>query len=308
MDARVDELEPYAVHIVANPFAGRDEPFFGPLAAALGDANVRWTVHVTNGPGEEAALAARALEQGAEVVVAFGGDGTVSAVADAIAGSDAVLGILPGGTANVFAQELGIPLDLEGASRLLAGPHSLRSIDLGTAQLADGTERTFILRVSAGLEATMVVEAPREQKERLGELAYVLAAVRQLPDVPVARYIARNDAGEQAELDGLFAVLTNAASLGVGDARYGTEISVDDGLLDAALAPASVGRLAAAAATTVAGGESDAIARLSGASLELDADPPQPVTVDGEEAGMTPVRASVRPAAVRVIVPEPVTQ
>lgn len=299
----MDELEPYTVHIVANPLAGRDEPFFGPVAAALGDADIRWTVHVTNGPGEESALARRALDQGAKVVVAFGGDGTVGAVADAIAGSEATLGILPGGTANVFAQELGIPLDLEAAAQLIAGPHTLRAVDLGTAELADGSTRSFILRVSVGLEATMVEQAPREEKERLGQFAYVAAALRQLPDPPVAHYTIKNEEGSTVDLEGLFAVLTNAASLGIGEARYGTDVVVDDARLDGIIAPAKASKLAAAAAATVAGNESEAVEHVSGEWLELSADPPQQVTVDGEEAGQTPVRAVVRPGAVRVIAP-----
>jgi diacylglycerol kinase (ATP) len=297
-------IEGYSVRIIANPYAGRDEPFFGPLAAAFGDADVRWNIDVTNNPGEEWGLAQRAVAEGAKMVVAFGGDGTVSAVADALVDTDAILGILPGGTANVFARELGIPADLEGAAKLLAGPHDVRAVDLGRAELSDGTSRTFLLRVSVGMEATIVEDSPRREKERLGEFAYWLSAIRQIPDPPIAHYTITSEHGESIELDGLFAALTNAAALGLGDAVYGPDVRVDDGLLDGVIAPAVVTELIGAAAAVLGGNDTEAVERISGSQLELSADPPQRVTVDGEPVGDTPVRVSVRPGAVRVVVPK----
>lgn len=304
MSDRIEKLEPYAVHIIANPMAGKDEPFFGPLAAAFGDADIRWTIHVTNGPGEEWALARRAMEQGAQMIVAFGGDGTVSAVAEALDGTDVLLGILPGGTANVFARELGIPLALDAAAKLLAGPHEVRAIDLGTAEFDDGMSRAFILRVSVGLEAKMVEDSPREEKERLGQLAYVVSALRQLPQPPVGHYQLINEQGECVELDGLFAVLANSGLLGAGgDASYAPGITVDDGLFDGVIAPATAPQLVAAAAAAVAGTESESIERLTGRQLRLTVTPTQRVTVDGEVVGDTPVTVRVRPAAVKVVAP-----
>lgn len=298
-------MDDYEVRIIANPMAGKDSPVFGALAAAFGEADVRWNIDVTNGPGEEGELARRAVEEGARVVVAFGGDGTVSAVADALVGHpDVVLGVLPGGTANVFARTLGIPLDLDAAAKLLAGPHEERPVDLGTAEFEDGTTRTFILRVSVGLEASAVAESPREQKEKLGELAYIITGLRQLADRPIARYTLTNDAGATVELDGLFAVLANSGHMGVGDAVYAPDIAVDDGVFDGLIAPAAVPDLVNAAAAALSGGQSDAIERLGGAELSLVCDPPQPVTVDGEVCGQTPVRARVRPSAVKVIAPQ----
>ncbi len=303
MTERIESLEPYAVHIIANPMAGKDEPFFGPLAAALGDADIRWTVHVTNGPGEEWALARRAAEQGARVIVAFGGDGTVSAVAEALDGTDILLGVLPGGTANVMAQELGIPLTLEGAAKLLAGPHDVRTVDLGTAEFEDGTMRAFMLRASVGLEAVAVEESPREEKERLGELAYIVSALRQLPNPPVAHYELWNESGECVETDGLFAVLANSGHMGAGDAMYAPDIAVDDGNFDGLIAPAAMPQLVTAAAAALSGAEAEVTQHLRGSVLTLACDPPQRVTVDGEPLGDTPVTVRIRPAAVKVIVP-----
>lgn len=300
-----DSLAPYDVRIIANPMAGKDEPVFGPLAAAFGETNVRWNIDVTNDPGEEAALVERAVAEGAKVVVAFGGDGTVSAVAHALLDHpDVLLGVLPGGTANVFARELGIPLDPQAAANLLAGPHDVREVDVGIATFADGASRTFTLRVSAGLEATMVEEAPREEKERLGELAYVLSTLRQLPQVRAVRYRIATDRGDAIEADGLFAVVTNARMLGFADAAYPDDVKVDDGLLDGIIPPAGLTELVGAAAAAATGGDSPGLEHVQGTRLELQADPPQRVSVDGEVLGDTPVSVEVRAAAVRVVVPQ----
>lgn len=297
-------MDPYEIRIIANPMAGRDEPFFGPVNAVMSQAGIRWNIDVTNDVNEEWELAQRAVAEGAKVVVAFGGDGTVSAVAEAIAGHpDVVLGILPGGTANVFARELGIPMQLEDAAALLAGPHEVRTVDLGTAVLADGSERTFILRVSVGLEATAVEESDRENKERFGELAYIMTGLRQLAEPPVAHYELTSPDGDCVELDGLFGVLMNSGHMGMGDARYAPGIEIDDGLLDGLIAPAAVPQLAGAAAAALTGGQADTVARLTGPELTIACDPPQRVTVDGEVCGDTPVTARVRPGAVRVIAP-----
>ncbi len=295
--------ENYEVRIVANPMAGRDEPVLGALAAAFADSPLRWNIDVTNEPGEESELATRAVAEGASIVVAFGGDGTVSAVAGALANSDVALGVLPGGTANVFARELGIPSDLGEAAKLIAGPHEVRTIDMGVVRMPDGSSRTFVLRVSTGIEATMVENAEHAEKERLGELAYMLSTIRQLPNAPVAHYRVANENGEVSEADGLFAGLVNASAVGIGEAVYSADVRIDDGQLDAFVAPAAVGELASAAAAVVSGAGSDVLMQLSGTRLELTADPPQRVSVDGEVAGDTPVTVEVLAGALKVVAP-----
>lgn len=296
--------EIHHVRVITNPMAGKDRPVLGALASAFDGTGIQWDLDVTNESGQAADLARKAIEDGADLVVAFGGDGTVSEVADAVADHDGVLfGILPGGTGNAFARELGIPLGLEEAAKLLAGEHEVRTVDLGVAEFKDGGRWSFILRVSVGLEATAVIESPREAKEKLGELAYIIAAVRKLPERPVAHYKLSAPDGREVELDGLFGVLTNSGHVGVAEFRYAPDILVDDGLLDGLIAPATVPELVNAAATAFSGGQSELVERLTAEELYLVCDPPQPVTVDGEVRGDTPVRVKVRPGALKVIAP-----
>lgn len=108
--------------------------------------------------GDPAELARRAAEGSPAIVVAAGGDGTVSAVADALAGSDAALGVLPLGTLNHFATDLGLPMDLGGAASVLADGRTV-PVDLGEVN-----GRTFVNNSSLGLYPRIVEERLRQQR------------------------------------------------------------------------------------------------------------------------------------------------
>ncbi|MDX3107882.1 diacylglycerol/lipid kinase family protein [Nonomuraea angiospora] len=123
----------------------------------------------------------QALDQGAELVFVWGGDGMVQRCADAMAGSGVPMAVLPAGTANLFAANLGIPADLDEAVRI--GFHGRREkLDLG---VLNGEH--FAVMAGAGFEAEMIAEASGRAKKRLGKLSYVKAAVRHVgePLVPM---------------------------------------------------------------------------------------------------------------------------
>jgi len=111
--------------------------------------------------------ARRALEQGAELIFVWGGDGTVQRCIDAVAGQDAVLAILPAGTANLLAANLGIPDCVSGAVRVgLRGDR--RPLDSGTVN-----GEHFAVLAGAGFDARMIRDASRRMKDRLGRVAYL---------------------------------------------------------------------------------------------------------------------------------------
>ena len=127
-------------------------------------------------PGESLFEQVRdAVASGCDLVVAAGGDGTVSAVADALAGGQVPLGIVPLGTANVLAGELGIPFDLDLACALLAGDHAFAKID---AMELRG--KHYVTQVGVGLDAEMIRDTPDEHKRRFGRVAYLWTAAARL--------------------------------------------------------------------------------------------------------------------------------
>lgn len=123
-------------------------------------------------------LAREAAHEGYDVVVAFGGDGTVNEAANGLVGSDTALGCIPGGRTNVYCRILGIPNDVVDATEHLlqmADHWTTRTVDLGTAG-----ERKFLFSAGVGLDASVVeqVDAHPHLKARFGEWYYTLIALR----------------------------------------------------------------------------------------------------------------------------------
>lgn len=126
----------------------------------------------TSGPDDARRLASDAAKAGARIVVACGGDGTVSEVANGLAGTSTTLGVMPLGTMNVFAKELDLPSDLDAAWRIIEAGVT-RKIDLPTANGAH-----FIQLAGVGLDAQVVKETSWASKKRLGPLSYILSAAQ----------------------------------------------------------------------------------------------------------------------------------
>jgi diacylglycerol kinase family enzyme len=152
------------------------------IAEALLRAGIEADVRQVN-PLELTATARRAIESGARLVVAAGGDGTINAVAAAVAGSPAVLGILPVGTLNHFARDLGLPADLDQAAQVLASGR-IRQVDAGEVN-----GRLFVNNCSIGLYPSLVIRRER-QRQRLGRgkwLAMLLAFLSLFKRYPLVR-------------------------------------------------------------------------------------------------------------------------
>ena len=123
--------------------------------------------------------ARRTVKDGADLVLVWGGDGMVQRCVDALAGSDAAVAVIPAGTANQLANNLGIPTDLSEAVRI-AFHGSRRRLDLGKLN-----DEHFAVMAGAGFDAEMVSDADNGLKDRAGRLAYVLTGLRHVRDEPV---------------------------------------------------------------------------------------------------------------------------
>ncbi len=163
------------VTVIYNPRAGR-----GRAIAEAVEALQRWAGQVevleTRGRGSATELARAAK---GDLVLACGGDGTVNEVINGVAGSEKVVGVLPAGTANVLAVELGIPLDLVRAAEK-APEMTARRVALGRVRCQGVEERYFVLVCGAGLDAELMAGAEELGKKRWGMLAYWLAGLRLL--------------------------------------------------------------------------------------------------------------------------------
>ncbi len=184
-------------------------------------------VFFTSSSGDATGLARKTYEDGFDVIVSAGGDGTLNEVANALAGTDAVVGVLPIGITNVFALEMGIPMNPYKAARIILEGQPYR-IDLGEAN-----GRKFILMAGAGLEGLAVYGLNLELKKFIGGLAYIISGTlgyfKHKREKIVVRY--RDSRGDEKEIEGYEAVISNTSFHG-GRFVMSPGARVDDGLLD----------------------------------------------------------------------------
>jgi YegS/Rv2252/BmrU family lipid kinase len=182
-----------------------------------------WLETTADEPGTR--QAAQAVRDGVDLVLACGGDGTVTACADGVAGSGVPLGILPLGTGNLLARNLGLPLDLDAAlATALTGTN--RRLDAGSAN-----GHTFVVMAGLGFDAKMLGDSSEPLKKRLGWVAYVLSAMRHLRDRPV-RVSLVADGGPPLRLRASAVIVGNVGWL-QGGIRLLPDALPDDGTLDA---------------------------------------------------------------------------
>lgn len=287
-------------HIIINPAAGQPQPILNQINDVFYPADILWGVSITRTGGDATRFARQAISDGAEVIGAYGGDGTVMEVAQAVRGGDVPMAILPGGTANLMSVELGVSKDLTQAAQIMVDPNSVvRLVDM-----AQAGDKNFMLRLGIGFGGEKVRLADRELKDRWGILAYSIAGLKALETAPVARYRITVD-GDEYETDGKTCLVDNAGTLGMSNVTASEDISVSDGLLDVIVVrDDSIGSLISVG-TQILGGtpNPDDFKHWQGREISIVADPPQPVTGDGEMWDDTPVSARVLPGVLPILTP-----
>lgn len=298
------------VHVVINPASGRDEPILNVLNDVFRDHGVEWDVSVTHRYGDAGDQARAAIAAGVDLVVAYGGDGTQHEVANAVVtesvntGRSTPMGILPGGTGNGFAREVGVPGKVRDAVVLICTSTRTRSVDVGRLRgvsQAQVSDRYFIQRLYIGVEPEE--QTSRELKDRYGVLAYAISAPRRVSGPREFRYQVAID-GDVLEFLASKVYLVNSGMTGKGF-KVSHGYAIDDGLLDCfVLDKANVDTFIAAAARAL--DLQTAAARRyyrQARSVSVTVEPDQPVWADGEYIGRTPLSVDVLHGALTVVVP-----
>lgn len=201
--------------LVINPRAGHNFTSITAVLAVLSAAGWKTDIAVKQYGGHAVELATRAAEQGYDLVIAYGGDGTINHVVNGLMSANGkgrrkAVGIIPGGTANQWAAEINVPLDPVKAALALIDSH-VRTVDLGRVQVqeikflnqtqesqqreqkgqkarkrkakqAPGGENYFLLTAGLGIDAAVINPAPQELKQRVGPFAFDLAVAESLPE------------------------------------------------------------------------------------------------------------------------------
>lgn len=292
--------------VIFNPAArGEKATQFRDQLATL---SAQVTLKPTYAAGAGCPLAAEAVREGFETIVAAGGDGTVNEVLNGISetpeGCARVrLGVLPLGTINVFARELGLPTGFAPAWKIVEqGKESL--IDLPQVELGDDPHprrRYFAQLAGAGLDSRAIELVDRDQKNSLGALAYVVAGFRALAE---RQPQIRASAG-QVEASGQLVLVGNGRYYG-GRFELFPKADLRDGLLDVTVFPQVNWQVLM---RTGWGWLTDQLHSAAGchafqaASFTLTSPGQVPLQLDGENIGHLPARFSVRPQALRILVP-----
>lgn len=227
--SQADSMTHTRIGIVWNPSKVEREVLEAEVSSVFDDQyDIRWWETTPEDPGLGMATAAR--EDGREVVIAVGGDGTVRAVAESLAGSETVLGIVPQGTGNLLARNLEIPLNDVTAALERVRDVEARRIDLGWVSY-DDTERTFAVMVGFGVDAQMLVETDDDLKSKAGWLAYVEAMGRALAGTDMTDITLAIDGEKAVDVRGHTMLIGNCGMV-QGGVRLLPDAVLDDGKLD----------------------------------------------------------------------------
>ena len=256
-----------------------------------------WPIRTTSHAGEAAGLARSAVEEGFARIVAAGGDGTISQVANGIAGTKAALGILPMGTVNVFAMELGLPAnDLELCRDIIAAGN-IRLVDLPSAN-----GKCFVQLGGIGLDAQAVKETTVASKRSLGPLSYLITAAHIAARQPPKLFLTSDNASVR---EGSFVLIGNGRLYG-GPFPFFKHAVIDDGLLDIVVFK-RLGYLEIIKYLQDVVFSSDIrapeIEYFQTRYLRVTSEQDVPIELDGELAGNCPVDFQVQEKALRVLSP-----
>ena len=286
--------------LVYNPVAGRrfNRRALEEAISYLRGQGLALDIEHTLAPGQATQLARRAADQGYDLVVACGGDGTVSEVANGLAGSSVPMGVLPAGTVNIWATEAGIPRRPLAAARVLL-EGDIRSVDLGAAGL-----RYFLLMAGVGLDGAIVRDLKPPVKRHLGRAAYILTGALTIAGFKGSRVVLLVD-GQRLDRHVVWIVIGNTRLYG-GVVTVTPHARADDGLLDLCIFPgrgflASAGYLVALLAgkhLSLKGVEYRPCKEVS-----VESGRPLPIQADGDAIGHTPQTFRVAAGALRVVVP-----
>lgn len=293
------------IQVILNPSAGTKNPPLRTFNHIFKKARHTWNLSITKERCDGIELAKKAVKDGADIVVAYGGDGTVMEVASGLQNTNIPMGIIPGGTGNILSTEINIPQNLEQACQLIADSERQRisQVDMGCTD--DPNVPAFTLRAGVGLEATMLEGTDRELKEKYGIFAYIMGGIQALREPQEAHYLLTLD-DQVMECHGLTCLIANAGYFGVPGVTLDPRVKVNDGLLDVfVIRKMDLLGLFSLAASVARGIEKkDTAQHWQVKSVRIETDPPQATQVDGEMWGQSPVNICISPASLKVIVPK----
>lgn len=289
--------------IVLNPASGNNarDLIREAISRLFASSQIDYEIYETTEGDKPGDIVRGRLKDKFDLVVAAGGDGTVSAVVDGLVGSSVPLGIIPAGTGNLIAQELNLPLAIEDAVALITGEHKFRKIDA----MRIG-KRVYVLNASLGISASVAGGTTRKNKSRFGRIAYLWTAITKI-FILKSRYFVIAVDGKALKYRAVEVAIFNCGILANVLYPKGPDIRIDDGHLDVWIVSLQTlldypwylfemitGRPAKRLSHFIN----------SKKSVSIRSRIPLPMQADGDIIGTTPVEIEVLSGAITVLVAE----
>lgn len=271
------------------------------------------TTHPTQAPGHATTLAQEAAADGHQLVIAAGGDGTLGEVANGLTGTETVMAPLPMGTANSFARELLMPRPnllekhklLDAAQALLAG--NVQYMDIGWLENEQGNGRNWLLWAGIGVDGYLVdqVEPRPRWSKKLGRVGYYIQSLAAAPHLPHMKGAVEVD-GICYEDSYVLVLISNCRLYAGGQIMLSPDAQLDDGQIEVWLFRGE------GLADTIQflykaklerHHQHPNVTRVNGRTVSIRATPPMPCQTDGDKAGYTPLRCTVKSRALRLLAP-----
>jgi diacylglycerol kinase (ATP) len=292
--------------LIANPGAGKVLEAASNLEEVtriLMEKGIKVDVALAHPIRKAIPIARKAVEDGYDMVIAMGGDGTIGAVIRGVARSKVKFGIIPAGTANDFAASLGIPEDMKAACDLIVSGKT-RKIDLG--QIKTKKEKfVFFMTVAVGLTATLYPMVNEVPEGKIGGLKDAVKSFLKFDPEPEI-YLTLDDESE-IKVESMLVTITNTPLIGLKN-LVAPDATLDDGLLDIAVYPEfSKADLLSYFAKSVGQRKTSdkSIQRYRARKLKIKTSPKLDIAAEGIILGKGKAKIKVLPGALRVIAPEP---
>jgi diacylglycerol kinase (ATP) len=289
--------------IILNPASGKktSEPIKEVISRRFKDSQIDFEIYETKKEDNIGDIVRTRLKDKFDLVVAAGGDGTVSAVVNGVVRTSSPLGIIPAGTGNLLAHELDIPLEIEDAVALFTKEHKFRKID---AMIIG--KRAYILNISLGASASVVSDTSPKNKKRFGRIAYLWTTVGKLFTLR-RRYLTVSVDGKALKYRAIEVAIFNSGILAKTLYPKGPDIRIDDGHLDVwILGIQTILDYPRYLFEMVTGKPAKRLSHFINAKkvVSIKSRIPLPVQADGDIIGTTPVEVEVLSGALSVLVPE----
>jgi YegS/Rv2252/BmrU family lipid kinase len=264
--------------------------------------NFNFEIWETEKPFQAIDLSKKAVQENCDIIIAAGGDGTIIEVISGMINSNSKLGIIPYGTGNMLAANLGIPVNISKAIDIIIEGNS-QKIDIGKIN-----DRYFAFMAGCGFDAKIIDETSREKKKKYGLLAYFIEGVSQVFKTKYNLFKIKLDNNKTVKARALTVIIANSGNIIGNLFSLVPHASLSDGLLDIIIiSPKSTGDyipILWQILTRQKHKKSNKIIYYQAKEVEIKCKPNLPVQADGDIIGKTPIKVQALPQAIEVLTPK----